>query len=360
LSTPYLSKLPNGTYRYRRGVPEELRDALGVREIKKSLGKDLTKAMQRYAEVHREAEKALEAARLQERPSLRDEVLQVLKKHKVSQGILQRIDAAEDGLDPDDPRDLNLMMGLDALQQELIEDYEDAEARGADPKVSLEAIRAIGAPRIPPHTYTVVGALDFYVKERRGENDTKNKALENRITNLKKRMIRILGEDAVVKRSLERMTREDALKVRDGLLAEKGLGPATVRKMIGIAKAAINLTMVEFDLDIKNRFEKLKIKGSGPSKEDRHSLTEKDLALVDPVMARGSGDPLSAIWVTLRDTRVREPVEHVGLVFAAHRAWRNRMDRAVQFAECLLLSVLHSEHHYPIPHHSREANIGFA
>jgi len=356
LSTRYFIKAPSGTYLYRRGVPQELRDAIGGREIKRSLGKDLAKAMQLYAEVHRRAEEALEAARLQERPSLRDEVLQVLWKHKVPPGTLQRI---EDGLDADDPRDLSLMTALDVLQQGLIEDYEDAEARGADPRVSLEAIRAIGAPRVPPHTYTVAGALDFYVRERRGESEAKNKQLENRVKNLKKRMVRILGEDAIVKRSLERMTHEEARKVRDGLLGE-GLDPESVRKMIGIAKAAINLTMVEFDLDIKNRFEKLKIKGSGPSKEDRHSLTEKDLALVDPVMARGSGDPLSAIWVTLRDTRVREPVEHVGLVFAAHRAWRNRMDRAVQFAECLLLSVLHSEHHYPIPHHSREANIGFA
>ena len=62
----YMILAASGHYRYRRVVPADLRDAIGCREIKKALGKDYIEAIKRYAEVHKEAERALREARARE------------------------------------------------------------------------------------------------------------------------------------------------------------------------------------------------------------------------------------------------------------------------------------------------------
>lgn len=299
MSTPYLTKSASGVYGYRRAVPKSLLAAVGQREIKKSLGRDTATAMKRYADVHKEAEKQLENAKLGPALSLRDEVLKVLKKHKVADTVIDRL--MHGGVHGDG----SLSAYLDSVHDDLVSEYEDAEERKQAPKVSLEAIRAIGAKVIPPTTYTVASVLDFYVSRMSDPKEpAKTKQLENRVANLKRRMVAALGEHAVTARPLDRMTRADALKVRDYMLTD-GLDPSSVQRTLNIVKAAITKAITEFDLDAKNRFMKLEIKGSQASKEDRHPFSDEDMKALTPVMERGNKDPLSVLWVILRDTGAR-------------------------------------------------------
>ena len=81
-------------------------------------------------------------------------------------------------------------------------------------------------------------------------------------------------------------------------------------RTIGVLKAAINHVLVENDLDLRNVFQGLKIKGAGSSKTDRLPVTDEQLATLLPVYA--TSPVPEALFVTLTDTGARL-AEIVGL-----------------------------------------------
>ncbi|MGQ4274703.1 tyrosine-type recombinase/integrase [Terrihabitans sp. B22-R8] len=301
MSAPYLKRLPNGIYQYRRVIPDDLRGILGKREIKQSLGKDFAAAMKQYADVHKKADEAVEKAKLGTPPdTVRAEVLDLLKRHRLT---VDDVEAAA-SVDRHDPDSVDLAIGMGALVDELREQAEEAQRNGRDARQVLEAIQSLAKGVIPKETHTVATALEFYRKSKAKPDAAKNKALEDRINNLKGRMAKALGVQAITKRPLENFTNENARKTRDFLLKD-GLDPASVKRMIGIVKAAINEVSREYDLTFRNPFEKLKIAGAEVSREDRHPLTDDDMAALAPVMMANDDDPLSILWVILRDTGAR-------------------------------------------------------
>lgn len=283
---------PTGIYRYRRAVPAPLRDAVGVREIKKSLGKDFDSAMGRYRVVHREADAAVAKAGQAAEPTTREEVLRVLRRAGIGP---RQIDLLMSGDVPDRSSE-----ALEVIWSELVDDYEEAEQAGREPRASVEAIRAIGAGRIPEQTHTIASALDTYLVEKKSGDEAKDRSLENRISKLKQRLIAVLGRYAVTKRPLGELKRAEVLRVRDAMLLE--MGPSSVKRVLNILRAAINGTIREHDLDIRNPMVSLEIKGAGTSRDDRLPFTEAEMELLDPVMFKGPEDPLSVLWVALRDT----------------------------------------------------------
>ena len=60
----YMRKNPRGTgYEFRRGVPVDVREAIGKREFKEALGGDFRSASQRCRELAVETDRHIEAAR---------------------------------------------------------------------------------------------------------------------------------------------------------------------------------------------------------------------------------------------------------------------------------------------------------
>jgi integrase len=71
-------------------------------------------------------------------------------------------------------------------------------------------------------------------------------------------------------------------------------------RTLTIVKAAINIAINELDLDCKNVFAGIRVKGSGASKTDRLSITEEQL---EGASQHFLNDHLAAaLFVTLRDT----------------------------------------------------------
>jgi integrase len=291
----HVSISKTGVYRYRRTIPEAYREVLGVREIKKALGKDYSEAMKAWASVHREAEKALRGAKEGAQPTTRDQAITLLRKAGLKRSHLEALLAGTAG---EELRD-----GLGFIADELAEDYEDAERRKVNPKAPLAVIRSLNRGELPAQTYTLAGALDHYLDFKTGDDEVKDRALRNRITNLRSRMIKAIGNDAVTKRPLEQFTRQEVLKVRDSLLAE--VHPNSVKRMLNPLKAAITMVILEHGLSIRNPLEKLEIKGAVESRDSRHPLSDADMEALAPVMVRGDDDELGTIWVTLRDTGAR-------------------------------------------------------
>jgi integrase len=340
----FLFQSKTGIYRYRRTVPEACRPALGVREIKKALGKDYATALKRYAAVHREAEEGLRNAAEGATPTTRDEVITLLRKAGLTR---QQLD-----LLVSDSATKDLREGLSFIADELADEYESDERSGRDPRVSIEAIRAINTGQIPPQTHTLASALEFYLSLKSGDDAHKNRQIENRVSNLKGRMISAIGNEAVTRRSLQRCTRQDATRIRDALLAE-GLDPNSVKRMLNILKAAVNKTILENGLDVRNWFERLEIKGAGERRDSRHPLSEDDLRSLAPVMARGDDDDLGTIWAVLRDTGARvsevcrlrtldvrlEDVPHVHIPFGKSRNAERAVPLSPDASERMRLAI---------------------
>jgi Site-specific recombinase XerD len=291
---PFLTISKTGLYKFRRSVPARLREPLGLWEIKQTLGKEHKVAMQRYWQMREKTDQMFSEGK-HSPLSLRDTVIRLLKKGGFEPSALDKMEG--DDVDPD------LSDALEAFHSILVDEYEDAERAGKSPHVSLEAIRAIGAEKLPPRLHTIATCLAHYQDAQQSGDATKDKALQNRLGNLTGRLEAAIGADKVHKRSIESLTRDDARRVRDTMLID--LHPNSVRRMLGPLRTAINQTIREFDLPFRNPFEALDIKGAGVSRDDRLPFTEQDMAALAPVMERGPDDTLSALWVILRDTGAR-------------------------------------------------------
>ncbi|MER9628926.1 tyrosine-type recombinase/integrase [Mesorhizobium sp. M0296] len=298
MSTPHLKVSQSGHYQYRFVVPEALREVVGKREIKKSLGKDRTQALRLYAQVERETERLLKSAKVLAPADVGERALVIRRMRQMGFTEKDIATIAGHGVEPDSRLD----EGLSLFQDELIREYEEAEDRGKGPAFSVEAIRAIGRKQLPKETYTVSSALDHYLSMKSTGVRARDLALTNRVNKVKERLKVVIGKHEVTKRPLEKLSRSEARKFRDALAAE--MAPPSVKRTIEIVSPAINKMIKEHDLDMKNPFSQLEIKGAANSRDARLPLSEDDMTALAPVMEKGDVS-LVAIWVALRDTGAR-------------------------------------------------------
>ena len=81
------------------------------------------------------------------------------------------------------------------------------------------------------------------------------------------------------------------------------MSPNSVQRTIGTLKAAINHVILEHDLEMKNVFQALKIKGAGASREDRLPMSDAE---VERLLPEYEGHPTAyALFLTLADTGAR-------------------------------------------------------
>jgi integrase len=197
--------------------------------------------------------------------------------------------------------------------------------------------RAVTQPNAAPPPVTLADAARVYEKERLGENP--KKSARNTFNKVKRRLETTLGPlDSI---PLTSLTREDARKVRDALLAapkdvgQGVLAPTSVEREINSIKAMITLGITEFDLRGKafNPFEKLSLPAS-VVKTAQSEWEERDplpndilLAVRRRVMTRVRVPELRLIWRLLQATGCRGAeitglqVEDVVLDHATPHLW---------------------------------------
>ena len=81
------------------------------------------------------------------------------------------------------------------------------------------------------------------------------------------------------------------------------MSPNSVQRNLGVVKAAVNHVLLEHDLDFRNVFQAIKIKGAGSSSTDRLPITDEQLDLMTPAFA--SSDVAKALLLLLTDTGAR-------------------------------------------------------
>jgi integrase len=110
-----------------------------------------------------------------------------------------------------------------------------------------------------------------------------------------------LGKNRVEWTPLADITRADANTFRDYLLNR--MAPNSVVRTVGVIKAAMNHVIIENDLEQRNVFQGIKIKGAGASKDDRLPMSDEHLEMLLPEY---QGTPTAyGLFLMLTDTGAR-------------------------------------------------------
>jgi integrase len=313
-----------GVFQYRRRVPDTLRKTIGKREIKESLGKDYGAALRRHAQLHASVEK-LFAQKPRRGSNIETKVLSKLREYSLD---LQAVAAlTQEGVDPDQPNDL--LYALDVALEEM----------ERDPEIPDDFIRNAAKGVL---TVTLAGALDAYCKHKQTGRPISDAGIERRIERHKERLARYLGKDAVYRRPLGNLRRNDARRVAESLTDETSA--ATARRYMNDINAAVTRAILENDLNCRNPFAQLDIEGGKHTRESRLPFDDADMQKLAPIME--TDDDLGLIWEALRDTGARIG-EVVGL---------RGMDVDASFKTILIrphagrdLKTSHSRREIPIP-----------
>jgi integrase len=286
----YVFRRANGSYRYKRNVPKELRPYILKDTLYRQLAGSYQEALANFPRVHREIEQLFEVERMRH-PSERAEALIAANLGTVWADAAK---AGQVGQEPD-------MLPLDEYM-ELADDLADSSL----PKEVIERVRFanIAAPAM-----TLERAFFIYMSDKaRSQSQREQKALAQRVDRLRRDVNACFGVNYWRYVALDKIRRRDATALRDYLM-ERVSGSSTQR-MLNVVRAAVNHVIREEELDCKNPFASIAVPLGGGSKEDRLPLTEADMNVL--LACYQSNPEAYALFVTLADTGARL-AEIVGL-----------------------------------------------
>ena len=274
----YVFRRANGSYRYKRNVPAALREVIPKATVYRQLGTTYDEAIRMLPVVHA----AIEALFDLERKTPSSSRAVSIVRERLGEW---HANAFADGvIDPE--------WDVTDDFRELAEDL-----RNTAPK---EVVRQIGSTRVTPEPMTLHKVLsDYYAYKCNGGTD--DLPMKTRIERIKKDLVIALGKNRVEWTPLADINRADANAYRDYLLHR--LAPNSVLRTIGVVKAAVNHVIIENDLDQRNVFQSIKIKGAGSSNTDRLPITDEHLDLMTPAFE--SSEVATALLVLLTDTGAR-------------------------------------------------------
>ena len=284
----YVFRRSNGSFRYKRNVPERLRPLIGKATLYRQLGDSYREAMQALPLVHARIEALLndEADKSARERSL--EIIRGALGDEVAEMVLAKTvpeySPIEDALNE---------LGKDLHKQ----------------KMPTEVVQQVYTGKLKPDVLTLGMTLDQYEAYK---SDTPKAAREigQRVERLRTDMKSVFGKQRLKYTPLTDITRQDANDLRDHLLSRVSANSAV--RMLGVVRTAINHVIVEHSLTIPNVFTNLKIKGAGATKHDRLPLSDDQVVTLETAFSRD--DTAWALYVTLRDTgaRVSESIRPEG------------------------------------------------
>ena len=272
----YVFRRANGSFRYKRNVPKDLRTVIPKATVYRQLGNTYQDALCALPKVHAEIEALFD---LERRTTDEQRARELVRERLGEQHHSMFIDGA---VDPEWPE-------YDDFQ-DLAEDVEHAVPKGVTRQ--LRAATSEAAPM------SLSRVLEEYLAYKTEETDN---GLRTRIDRIRKDLILCLGKNRFAWTELKDLTRVDANAYRDLLLSR--MSPNSVQRTLGVVKAAVNHVLLEHDLELRNVFQSIKIKGAGSSNTDRLPITDAHLDLMTPAFE--SSEVAAALLVLLTDTGAR-------------------------------------------------------
>ena len=269
-----------GNFSFRISVPEALRQAIGKREIKRSLKtsdrrKAMLMAMKLYEDTQRQFHSKKPKGCQEGTPiELYEEAVQWLKGLGVNKIEMER---------PQTTKEEDEAASRFAVADSLIDKVQDGEGTPLD-GYKIEALQGTIKQPIP----SVKDAVNLYLSERNGEatrTKANNLAFKQMVKRYEKYLIASLEED----KPLTSVNRADARSFRDYLAGqkdkrgtkkgfEKALKPGSINKAIQIISAIFTLAIREWEIKAINPFAGLKVEELESRKDKRRSFTDAELA----------------------------------------------------------------------------------
>ncbi|MGX7875116.1 tyrosine-type recombinase/integrase [Mesorhizobium sp. ORM6] len=297
------------TWRYRRKVPESLREMLGKGELVAPLGGSEQEAIKRYGRVHEAAERVLADAKLrlaEARGQIPPRVETPLDRFAKTREAIKAL-----GFDPEAPESETEWLRRSAAAERLVAGRPTDPETGYPVEVAPEETAVIaalhsGLGRAP--LPTLEDAKRLYLEDRAKRSNS------SELTRKKDQQgaDRVVGHvvDALRRNPvLTELRRADARAVLAHMLRVIN-SPSTVERYLNITRAIINHALKEMDLShIANPFMGLEV-GSGDegetAKDKRRSFTKAELVAIRARVNTLSRAPdLKHLWRILEGTGCR-------------------------------------------------------
>lgn len=293
-------KRQDGSFRYKRNVPKKLYKFFRKKNLYRKLGNSYAEAIKNYPHVHSMIESLFEFEANKSsgdralniiQARLGDNVADMVRADRVP--TMEDVEISEEGLSREafDER----FAAFTAEEEDLLDLAEDLRGQ-----VASEILKQIKAAKTEEEPLTLTRVLDEYAGFKSVDGVLQGD-LGTRLARLRKELTTALGKTKVNSIPITEIKRRDANALRDMLLGK--MAANSVQRNIGIVKAAVNFALKEHDLNIKNPFAGLNIKGAGASKTDRLPITEPQMAVLLPEFADNM--VANALFLTLADTGAR-------------------------------------------------------
>ena len=281
----YVFRRANGSYRYKRNVPKALREVIPKATVYRQLGESYDEAIRRLPVVHAEIE------------ALFDQERNTPSSVRAKSLVREHLGAWHADVFAD---------GVVEPEWDITDDFRElaAELEGSTP---ADVVRQVGSARLKPEPMTLHRVLTEYCAYK-CDGSVEHTDLKTRIERIRKDLVIVLGKNRVEWTPLAEINRADANTFRDYLLNR--MAPNSVLRTLGVIKAAMNHVIIENDLEQRNVFQGIKIKGAGASKDDRLPMSDAQLQALLPEYQ--SNPAAYALLITLADSGARL-AEIVGL-----------------------------------------------
>lgn len=319
----YVQTTAAGTLHYRRKVPLADRAKFGSTEWKRFLGNTQREAIAAYPKAHAEFERKLAMAR-RVQPA-RPETTTDLDNHIEATARLRQVPAHV----TDNDRDV----WADSLLAEYPEDPETGEPVGV-PEVARLVVNGLRNGDIGPTPEpTFADAKRLYLRER-VKGQSSETARTSRVDRVEGFVTTALGGNI----ALRKIGRAGAREVRDYMLSDRQLTPATAKRYVNDIRAIMTLGIREYELDIANPFANLTITVNTIARQERDPFTEAQLVVVQQQLNQHASVDLQRIFRMLCGTGCRlaevtglmvedvvadAPLPYINLVFNEHRRLKN-------------------------------------
>jgi integrase len=213
-------------------------------------------------------------------------------------------------------------------------DPETGEPVGV-PEIERRALNLLAnGGRLARPAPTIADAKRLYIRERI-KGDINETAKTQRLERVMAHLAHAIEES----RPLSDLTREDAREVRDHMLRDLNMNPATVRRYMNDIRAVISLGLTEFGLsEALNPFLRLPIKLETVARDERLPIPDETLTAIRSRLSGNAGAELWLIWRMVEGTGCRlgeitgalvsdllldAPIPYLNLVHHPHRRLKN-------------------------------------
>jgi len=339
LTLKYVVRTQAGTFHYRRRLAKDVAESLGKGEFKRLLGTTEREALKNFPQVNTEFER-LETQVRKQIAAVQDPtgITTPLDLHRAAERLARELGTETvhvggrvlTAAHPDAAAILR-----DRYIESLPIDEETGHPEGGDAVMGRALGILASRGELSRPAPILEDARRLYAEERiTGDiNETR------KLNQLELVMSHLKAANVDRSRLLSSLTRDDARELRDYMLRDLELSPASAKRYLNVVNAVVNYGIREFDIaNARNPFQGLTIKSESRAVEERNPIPRDTLKSIRTRLKDHAGADLWQIWrivegtgcrlsevtgLMLSDLHLEETIPYLSLVHHPHRSLKN-------------------------------------